>query len=71
MHVALQTAELERLELLDRIEPHTNQVPHGDRGGVPVERRVARPVHFGHAAATQQLLHLIRAEPLPHLQDRH
>ena len=30
-------AELERLDLLDRIEPHTNQVPHGDRGGVPVE----------------------------------
>jgi valyl-tRNA synthetase len=30
-------AELERLELLDRIEPHTLQVPHGDRGGVPVE----------------------------------
>jgi valyl-tRNA synthetase len=29
--------ELERLELLDKIEPHTNQVPHGDRGGVPVE----------------------------------
>src|SRR5208337_4633995 len=23
-------AELERLELLDKIEPHTNQVPHGD-----------------------------------------
>jgi valyl-tRNA synthetase len=33
-------AELERLELLDRIEPHTNQVPHGDRGGVPVEPRL-------------------------------
>ncbi|WP_428491393.1 valine--tRNA ligase [Rhodopila sp.] len=30
-------AELERLDLLDKIEPHTNQVPHGDRGGVPVE----------------------------------
>jgi valyl-tRNA synthetase len=30
-------AELERLELLDKIEPHTNQVPHGDRGGVPIE----------------------------------
>jgi valyl-tRNA synthetase len=30
-------AELERLALLDRVEPHTNQVPHGDRGGVPVE----------------------------------
>ncbi len=30
-------AELERLELLVKIEPHTNQVPHGDRGGVPVE----------------------------------
>jgi valyl-tRNA synthetase len=30
-------AELERLELLEKIEPHTHQVPHGDRGGVPVE----------------------------------
>jgi valyl-tRNA synthetase len=30
-------AELDRLGLLDKIEPHTNQVPHGDRGGVPVE----------------------------------
>ena len=30
-------AELERLELVDKIEPHTNQVPHGDRGGVPIE----------------------------------
>ncbi|MBS0644259.1 MAG: valine--tRNA ligase [Acetobacteraceae bacterium] len=29
--------ELERLELLEKIEPHTNTVPHGDRGGVPVE----------------------------------
>ncbi|HEY0423802.1 MAG TPA: valine--tRNA ligase [Rhodopila sp.] len=33
-------AELERLELLDRIEPHTHQVPFGDRGGVPVEPRL-------------------------------
>ncbi len=30
-------AELERLGLLDRIEPHTHQVPHGDRSGVPIE----------------------------------
>ncbi len=30
-------AELERLGLLEKIEPHANQVPHGDRGGVPVE----------------------------------
>ncbi len=30
-------AELERLELLEKIEPHTNQVPHGDRSGVPIE----------------------------------
>ena len=30
-------AELERLELLDRTEPHVNQISHGDRGGVPVE----------------------------------
>ncbi len=30
-------AELERLGLMERIEPHTHQVPHGDRGGVPIE----------------------------------
>ena len=30
-------AELERLGLLDRVEPHTHQVPHGDRSGVPIE----------------------------------
>jgi valyl-tRNA synthetase len=30
-------AELERLELVEKIEPHVNQVPHGDRGGVPIE----------------------------------
>jgi valyl-tRNA synthetase len=30
-------AELERLGLLSKIEPHTHQVPHGDRGGVPIE----------------------------------
>ena len=30
-------AELERLGLLDRVEPHVHQVPHGDRSGVPIE----------------------------------
>ena len=30
-------AELERLELLVKVEPHTHQVPHGDRSGVPIE----------------------------------
>jgi valyl-tRNA synthetase len=30
-------AELERLELLEKIEPHPHAVPHGDRSGVPVE----------------------------------
>ncbi len=30
-------AELERLELLEKIEPHAHAVPHGDRSGVPVE----------------------------------
>ena len=30
-------AELERLELLEKIEPHTHAVPHGDRSGVPIE----------------------------------
>jgi valyl-tRNA synthetase len=30
-------AELERLELLVKVEPHIHQVPHGDRSGVPIE----------------------------------
>ena len=30
-------AELDRLGLLERVEPHTHQVPHGDRSGVPIE----------------------------------
>ncbi len=33
-------AELERLDLLEKIEPHVNQVPHGDRSGVPIEPRL-------------------------------
>ena len=30
-------AELERIGRLEKIEPHVNQVPHGDRSGVPIE----------------------------------
>jgi valyl-tRNA synthetase len=30
-------AELDRIGLLEKIEPHTHQVPHGDRSGVPIE----------------------------------
>ena len=30
-------ARLEELALLEKIEPHTHQVPHGDRSGVPIE----------------------------------
>ena len=33
----LIVAELERLGLLVKVEPHTYQVPHGDRSGVPIE----------------------------------
>jgi valyl-tRNA synthetase len=33
-------AELERLGLLEAAEPHTHQVPHGDRSGVPIEPRL-------------------------------
>jgi len=29
--------KLEELGLLEKIEPHTHQVPHGDRSGVPIE----------------------------------
>jgi valyl-tRNA synthetase len=30
-------ADMEALELLEKIEPHTHAVPHGDRSGVPIE----------------------------------
>ena len=30
-------AQLEQLGLLEKAEPYTHQVPHGDRGGVPIE----------------------------------
>ncbi|WP_149537664.1 valine--tRNA ligase [Siccirubricoccus phaeus] len=33
-------AKLEELGLIETIEPHTHQVPHGDRGGVPIEPRL-------------------------------
>ncbi len=33
-------AKLEELGLLVRTEPHTHQVPHGDRSGVPIEPRL-------------------------------
>lgn len=33
-------AEMERLELLEKIEPHAHAVPHGDRSGVPIEPRL-------------------------------
>jgi valyl-tRNA synthetase len=33
-------AELQRLGLLEKIEPHLHQVPHGDRSGVPIEPRL-------------------------------
>jgi valyl-tRNA synthetase len=33
-------AELERLELVEKIEQHTHMVPHGDRSGVPIEPRL-------------------------------
>jgi valyl-tRNA synthetase len=29
--------ELERIGLLEKVEPHIHQVPYGDRGGVPIE----------------------------------
>ena len=33
----LVVAAFEAAGLLDKIEPHVHQVPHGDRGGVPIE----------------------------------
>lgn len=36
----LIVAELERLELLEKIEPHVNQIPHAERGGAIIEPRL-------------------------------
>ncbi len=33
-------ARLEELGLVEKIEPHTHMVPHGDRSGVPIEPRL-------------------------------
>jgi valyl-tRNA synthetase len=33
-------ARLEELGLIEKIEPHTHMVPHGDRSGVPIEPRL-------------------------------
>ena len=33
-------AKLEELGLVEKIEPHTHQVPHGDRSNVPIEPRL-------------------------------
>ncbi len=33
-------AKLEEMELVEKIEPHTHAVPHGDRSGVPIEPRL-------------------------------
>ena len=33
-------AELERLDLLEKVEPHLHQVPHAERGGAVVEPRL-------------------------------
>ncbi len=36
---------MEARGLLEKIEPHTHMVPHGDRGGVPIEPY--SPTHQG------------------------
>ncbi|MBS0559069.1 MAG: valine--tRNA ligase [Proteobacteria bacterium] len=36
----LIVAELERLGLLEKVEPHTHAVPHADRGGAVIEPRL-------------------------------
>ncbi len=43
-------AEFERLELLEKVEPHTHQVPHGDRSGVPIEPRLTTQWYCNAAA---------------------
>ncbi|RVT97025.1 valine--tRNA ligase [Rhodovarius crocodyli] len=47
-------AELEATEALVLVEPHTHQVPHGDRSGVPIEPRLTMQWYVDAATLAQK-----------------
>lgn len=50
----------EEAGLLDKIEPHTHVVPHGDRGGVPIEPRLTEQWFVDNKTLGQPALESVR-----------
>ncbi len=53
-------AMLEETGLVDRIEPHTHMVPHGDRGHVPIEPRLTEQWYVDAATLARPAIAAVR-----------
>jgi valyl-tRNA synthetase len=53
-------AMFEEWGLLDKIEPHTHMVPHGDRGGVPIEPRLTEQWYVDAATLAKPAIASVR-----------
>jgi valyl-tRNA synthetase len=53
-------AKLEEMGLVDRIEPHTHMVPHGDRGHVPIEPRLTEQWYVDAATLAKPAIASVR-----------
>lgn len=51
---------LEEANLLDKVEPHTHMVPHGDRGGVPIEPRLTEQWYVDAKTLAQPAIKSVR-----------
>jgi valyl-tRNA synthetase len=51
---------LEEGGLLDKVEPHTHMVPHGDRGGVPIEPRLTEQWYVDAATLAKPAIASVR-----------
>ncbi|MBL0372871.1 valine--tRNA ligase [Rhizobium sp. KVB221] len=56
----LIVAIMEEGGLLDKIEPHTHMVPHGDRGGVPIEPRLTEQWYVDAATLAKPAIASVR-----------
>jgi valyl-tRNA synthetase len=50
----------EQWGLLDKVEPHTHTVPHGDRGGVPIEPRLTEQWYVDAATLARPAIASVR-----------
>jgi len=53
-------ALFEEWGLLDKVEPHTHMVPHGDRGGVPIEPRLTEQWYVDAATLAKPAIESVR-----------